>query len=160
MLLRKRREEDDSLSLCYLLCIVSLLLASSTLSFCMEQKVTISIEWIRLSSPTTYFYYTLPSNTTIHTLKQKVDASLLNHEKLKATYMYLQLIVGNDHLVIQDSEYIGNLFDTYQSHKYKLVTFFNNKRKTVDPIDDPSLEIDEIPEPATKKVRRTFSNVD
>lgn len=149
---RKRNEEDDKKVNKFLVFFMLNLLMGSSVACAMERKITLSVNWNEPDG--IIFYYTLPGNTTIHSLKQRIGTSLLNNEELIARYLYLKLIVGNDNVVIQDSECIKNLFDAYQSNEYALFAFFNNKRQTTEPIDDPSIEGNDIPEPAKKKRRR------
>jgi hypothetical protein len=155
MFLRKIKKEDDKLFLCYLSCILSLL-ASSVLSFCMEQKTSAAISWQSSTNGNIdiTFYYTLAHNVTIYDLKTQfipnLQAQIPNSRVLHHHNLTLELIPLYCMMKARNRNFSGFL-PSFEEHKHYELTIINNKRKSIDPIDDPSLEVDDIQEPIEKK---------
>src|SRR5690606_26720535 len=140
----------------YLLHMLSLLLNSS-IAVAMEQKITTSVSWQSSTNGHITFYYTLAYTDSIYNLKTQLisrlqklnpNSRILHHHNLE-----LELMLRNSTMQVADRNSIGSLFSFYEHKKYKL-TIINNKRKAIDPIDDPSLEVDNVLEQAKKKRKR------
>lgn len=157
---RKRNAEDDShLNSMnkFLVFFMLNLLVSSSVACAMEQTITTSVSWSRLPLAPITFYYTFANTATIYDLKTQLIASLQaqlpNNHVLHYHNLKLELVLLEKHMVKQPNQRsIRWLYALYKSSEYKVTII--NKRKTIDPIDDPSIEADDTPEPAKKKIRR------
>lgn len=120
-----------------------------------KKEKTIWVSWTNQKTDAlNLFNFSIDANTSIYNIRKKVSYQIHT-----PAFLTLYLVINKDearpveYRLVNDSDTPQALLEQYKTNNYQAISL-DNKRKAVDPNDDPFQDDDPIIQPTHKKRRR------